>query len=84
MLFPWKPSTAEGAFRKEESFRGQVARELKQTPRKPETNPNVISDQTKNAIERQIRPHERFPGIEVLDAIGLEHPVTPELPEDDE
>ena len=44
----------------------------------------VISEQTKNAIERQIRPHERFPGIEVLDAIGLEHPVTPELSEDDE
>ena len=44
----------------------------------------VISVQTKNAIERQIRPQERFPGITVLDAIGLVHIVAPEAPEDDE
>ncbi len=44
----------------------------------------VISEQTKNAIDRQIRPQERFPGIKVIDAIGLVHLVTPELPEDDE
>ena len=44
----------------------------------------VISEQTKNAVERQIRPEKRFPGIKVIDAIGLVHLVTPELPEDDE
>lgn len=44
----------------------------------------VISEQTKRAVERQIRPGDRFPGITVLDAIGLVHLVTPDEQESDE
>lgn len=31
----------------------------------------VISEHTKNAIEKQIKPHENFPLVKVIDAIGL-------------
>jgi hypothetical protein len=31
----------------------------------------VISSQTKSAIEKQIKPQDRFPQVTVLDAIGL-------------
>lgn len=44
----------------------------------------VISKQTKNAIEKQIRPHERFPLVTVLDAIGLVELVRPEVTEEEE
>ena len=30
----------------------------------------VISEYTKKAIEKQIKPHEKFPLVEVIDAIG--------------
>ncbi len=32
----------------------------------------VISEQTKRAIDRQIKPQERFPGVTILDAVGME------------
>ena len=38
----------------------------------------------KSAIEKQIRPHERFPLVTVLDAIGLVELVRPELTEEKE
>lgn len=31
----------------------------------------VISAQTKNAVEKQIRPGEKYPNVTVIDAIGL-------------
>lgn len=37
----------------------------------------VISEQTKNAIEKQIRPGEKFPNVTVIDAIGLVKIVQP-------
>lgn len=44
----------------------------------------VISEQTKNAVEKQIRPRERFPDVTVIDAIGLVELVRPEAIEEDE
>jgi len=44
----------------------------------------VISEQTKNAVEKQIRPHEKFPHVTVIDAIGLVEIVRPEETEEDE
>jgi hypothetical protein len=31
----------------------------------------VISAQTRNAVEKQIRPREKYPNVTVIDAIGL-------------
>jgi hypothetical protein len=44
----------------------------------------VISEQTKNAVEKQIKPNERFPLVTVIDAIGLVEPVRPETIEEEE
>ncbi len=44
----------------------------------------VISEQTKNAVEKQIKPSERFPLVTVIDAIGLVEPVRPEAIEEEE
>lgn len=44
----------------------------------------VISEQTKNAVEKQIRPRERFPQVTVIDAIGLVGLERPEVAEEDE
>lgn len=43
----------------------------------------VISEQTKCAVEKQIRPHERFPLVTIIDAIGLVDPVPPEATDDE-
>lgn len=43
----------------------------------------VISKQTKSAVEKQIKPHERFPQVTILDAIGLAGFAEPD-PVDDE
>jgi hypothetical protein len=44
----------------------------------------VISEQTKNAVEKQIRPGENFPHVTVIDAIGLVELVQPEQTAEDE
>ncbi|MGI9105713.1 MAG: hypothetical protein ACR2G4_05640 [Pyrinomonadaceae bacterium] len=44
----------------------------------------VISEQTKSAVEKQIRPSERFPHVTVIDAIGLIKLVPLEAIVDDE
>jgi hypothetical protein len=38
----------------------------------------VISEQTKNAVQKQIKPAERFPHVTVIDAIGLVELVRPD------
>ncbi|MDQ3743453.1 MAG: hypothetical protein M3444_03635 [Acidobacteriota bacterium] len=43
----------------------------------------VISEQTKNAVEKQIKPGERFPLVTVIDAIGLVERVALEADEED-
>jgi hypothetical protein len=43
----------------------------------------VISKQTKNAVEKQIKPRERFPQVIVLDAIGPVGFVEPDPVEDE-
>lgn len=43
----------------------------------------VISAQTKNAVEKQLRPEEKYPTVTVIDAIGLVH-SPPEAAIDDE
>jgi hypothetical protein len=44
----------------------------------------VISEQTKNAVEKQIKPGERFPLVTVIDAIGLVERVPLEADEEDD
>ena len=42
----------------------------------------VISQQTKEAVLRQIQPEVRFPGVVVIDAIGFV--IAPEVPEEED
>jgi len=44
----------------------------------------VISEQTKNAVEKQIKPSERFPLVTVIDAIGLVERVALEAEEEED
>lgn len=44
----------------------------------------VISEQTKNAVEKQIKPRDNFPHVNVIDAIGLLKLVSPEETDGDE
>jgi len=43
----------------------------------------VISEQTKYAVEKQIKPHERFPLVTVIDAIGLVQPIQTDASDDE-
>ena len=44
----------------------------------------VISKETKNAVEKQIKPRENFPDVTVIDAVGLVELRQPEETDEDE